>query len=308
MNIIKIMPLILEKLTSIDTEEFTFGHSFEANVSETRQFFELIWIKIKEFAADEGIKLILGLLLLVVGLRIINFILNRLKKSKLSKTVEPTTFTFIKSMISISLKTILIINVVAIMGVPMSSIVTVVGSCGLAIGLAMQGSLSNIAGGFMLAVLKPFYVGDYIKTGEYEGTVKSLNLFYTKIITLDNKLIIIPNSTVSNSALTDFNAFPKRRVDIEIGASYSAEPEQVKEALLYAATQYQGILGDPAPKAVVADYDDSSVSYKLMLWVKAEDYWDAKFTVNENIKKAFRDKNIEIPFPQLDVNIKNDNK
>ena len=286
-------------------EEFSISPNMDENIDNAHRFFTMLFQRIKEFAADEGIKLVFGIVLLIVGLKLINVLTNKLKRSKLSKTVEPTMFSFLRSALNIGLKIVLIMTVASILGVPMTSLVAVIGSCGLAVGLALQGSLSNIAGGFMLAILKPFVVGDYIRTGEYEGTVKSINLFYTKIITLDNKLIVIPNSTVSNSALTDYNAFPTRRVDIEIGVSYHADPAAVRAALLEAARQYEGTGEEPAPSAAILSYDDSAVTYKLMFWVDSKNYWDAKFTVNENIKRLFNENGIEIPFPQLDVHFDN---
>lgn len=301
------MALSIEDM-SINLEEYSLTTDISQNIDTAHRFFTMLFTRFKEFAADEGIKLVFGLVLLIVGIKLINMLTNKLKRSKLSKTVEPTMFSFLRSALNIGLKLILIMTVAAIMGVPMTSMIAVIGSCGLAIGLALQGSLSNIAGGFMLAILKPFVVGDFIKTGEFEGTVKSINLFYTKIITLDNKMVVIPNSTVSNSALTDYNAFPTRRVDIEIGVSYHADPSEVKAALLWAAGQYEGTKDDPAPAAAILSYENSAVLYKLMFWIDSKDYWDARFTVNENIKRTFRENGIEIPFPQLDVHIDNVDK
>lgn len=185
----------------------------------------------------------------------------------------------------------------------MTSMVAVLGSCGLAIGLALQGSLSNIAGGFILTVFKPFVVGDFIKSGEFEGTVKSINIFYTKIITPDNKIIVIPNSKVSDSALIDYNAFTTRRVDIDISAAYSEDSDVVKKALIDAANSNELVDKSVEPVAIIKSFDDSAVAYQVRMWCKTEDYWDVKFAVTEKIKKIFDERGIQIPYPQLDVHL-----
>jgi len=226
-----------------------------------------------------------------------------MKAGKLFAKIEPTARSFINSVLSIILKILLVITVAAILGVPMTSMVAVLGSCGLAIGLALQGSLSNIAGGFILTVFKPFVVGDYIKSGEFEGTVKSINIFYTKIITPDNKIIVIPNSKVSDSALIDYNAFATRRVEIDITAAYSEDSDNVKQALIDAAKENEKVDSSIEPVAVITSFDDSAVAYQLRIWCKTEDYWDVKFAVTERVKKIFDERKIQIPFPQMDVHI-----
>ena len=275
------------------------------NISNAGKIFDTIISKIAEYLADAGINLIFSLVLLIAGWKLINVLSKKMKKGKLLAKVEPTARSFINSALTIFLKIILIITVAAILGVPMTSMVAVLGSCGLAIGLALQGSLSNIAGGFILTVFKPFVVGDFIKTGEFEGTVKSINIFYTKIITPDNKIIVIPNSKVSDSALTDYNAFTTRRVDISISAAYAEDSDKVKKALLEAAAENEKVHISPEPMAVISSFDDSAVTYQLRFWCDTSDYWDVKFSVTERIKKLFDEKNIEIPFPQMDVHIKN---
>ena len=280
--------------------------NIEENISNADTIIKTIVSKISEYLADAGINLILSLILLIVGWKLINIFSRKIKTGKMFRKIEPTTRSFINSAISITLKVILIITVAALLGVPMTSMVAVLGSCGLAIGLALQGSLSNIAGGFILTVFKPFVVGDFIKTGEFEGAVKSMNIFYTKVITPDNKIIVIPNSKVSDSALIDYNAFPTRRVDISITAAYAENSEKVKKALIDTALANKNVLNEPAPMAVITSFDDSAVAYQLRYWCKTEDYWDTKFTITEEIKKTFDRERIQIPFPQLDVHISKD--
>lgn len=293
---------ILENSAEIDITDIDLSNISE-NISNADKIFNTIMDKISEYLADAGINLILSIVLLLVGWKLINVFSKKMKAGKLFAKIEPTARSFINSALSIILKILLVITVAAILGVPMTSMVAVLGSCGLAIGLALQGSLSNIAGGFILTVFKPFVVGDYIKSGEFEGTVKSINIFYTKIITPDNKIIVIPNSKVSDSALIDYNAFATRRVEIDITAAYSEDSDNVKQALIDAAKENEKVDSSIEPVAVITSFDDSAVAYQLRIWCKTEDYWDVKFAVTERVKKIFDERKIQIPFPQMDVHI-----
>lgn len=293
---------ILENTAEIDITDIDLSNVSE-NISNADKIFNTIVDKIGAYLADAGINLILSIVLLLVGWKLINVLSKKMKEGKLFAKIEPTARSFINSALSIVLKILLVITIAAILGVPMTSMIAVLGSCGLAIGLALQGSLSNIAGGFILTVFKPFVVGDYIKSGEFEGTVKSINIFYTKIITVDNKIIVIPNSKVSDSALIDYNAFSTRRVDIDISAAYSENSDVVKKALIDAAKENDKVDTSIEPVAVITSFDDSAVAYQLRMWCKTEDYWDVKFAVTEKVKKIFDERKIQIPFPQMDVHI-----
>ena len=293
---------IFETTPEMDFSDIDLSNVSE-NISNAGMIFNTVLNKIGEYLADAGINLVLSIVFLIVGWKLINLLSKKMKEGKIFGKIEPTARSFIRSALTIVLKILLVVTIAAILGVPMTTMVAVISSCGLAIGLALQGSLSNIAGGFILTVFKPFVVGDYIKSGEFEGTVKAINIFYTKIITPDNKIIVIPNSKVSDSALTDYNAFPTRRVDINITAAYSEDSDVVKKALIDVANNNDKVEKDPAPVAVISSFDDSAVSYQLRVWTKTEDYWDVKFAVTEKIKKVFEERNIQIPFPQMDIHI-----
>ena len=293
---------LLENTAEIDITDIDLSNISE-NISNADEIINTIANKISEYLADAGINLVLSIIMLLVGWKVINIFSRKVKEGKLFSKVEPTARSFMNSAISITLKILLIITLAAVLGVPMTSMIAVLGSCGLAIGLALQGSLSNIAGGFILTVFKPFVVGDFIKSGEFEGTVKSINIFYTKIITPDNKIIVIPNSKVSDSALIDYNAFPSRRVEIDISAAYSEDSDVVKQALIDAAKTNEKVDQTIEPVAVITSFDDSAVAYQLRMWCKTEDYWDVKFAVTEKVKKIFDERKIQIPFPQMDVHI-----
>ncbi|MCD7774614.1 MAG: mechanosensitive ion channel family protein [Clostridiales bacterium] len=296
---------ILETATEVEIDLTDIDLSnVEENMSNAGKIFEALIAKIGEYIADAGINIIFALLLLIVGWRLVNLISKKMKQGKLFGRMEPTAKSFIRSFTTIILKVLLVITALAILGVPMTSMVAVLGSCGLAIGLALQESLSNIAGGFILSAFKPFVVGDYIKCGDIEGTIQSINIFHTKIVTPDNKMIVVPNSVVSNGTLVDYNSFPTRRVDIDIGASYRENSDDVKKALLDAADACDKVVAEPEPTAVIISFDDNAVSYQLRMWCKTEDYWDVKFTAAEKVKKIFDERNIEIPYPQIDVHMK----
>lgn len=296
---------VVEEITQIDLASINLS-DVDENISNAGKILSALADKIWEYLADAGINLVVSLILLIVGWKLINLLSKKMKEGKIFGRMEPTTRSFLRSFISIALKILLVITIAAILGIPMTSMVAVLGSCGLAIGLALQGSLSNIAGGFILTMFKPFVVGDYIKSGEHEGTVRAINIFYTKIVTLDNKIIVIPNSQVSDSALIDYSAFDKRRIEIDIGVAYHEDSDVVRQALIDAACSYEKVLTDPAPEAVITGFDDSAVSYQLRIWCSTDEYWDVRFTVTERVKKVFDERNIHIPFPQVDVHINHD--
>ena len=293
---------ILEQTSEIDLTSIDLSNVDE-NISNAGKILSAIADKIWEYLADAGINLVLSLILFIVGWKLINLLSKKMKDGRLFGRMEPTTRSFLRSFLSIALKILLVITIAAILGIPMTSMIAVLGSCGLAIGLALQGSLSNIAGGFILTMFKPFVVGDYIKSGDFEGTVKAINIFYTKIVTLDNKIIVIPNSKVSDSALIDYSAFEKRRIEIDIGAAYHENSDTVKQALIDAAYSNEKVLTDPAPEAVIMGFDDSAVSYQLRVWCPTDDYWEVRFAVTEKVKQIFDERGVHIPFPQMDIHI-----
>lgn len=267
-------------------------------------FLDRLKDKLFDFATSYGMRLIAALVLLIVGFKLVGLIVKGYRKSKLYAKLDPTVRTFMQSVISISLKVLLIVSAAAIMGVPMSSMVALVTSAGLTIGLALQGGLSNIAGGFVILVFKPFSVGDYICFSQYEGTVKSINLFYTKMITLDNRQITIPNSMVSNDALINNSAMNTRRVDLLFSVSYDSDLDKVRETLLRVAADDPDVRREPAPAALLQSQDNSALVFVCRVYCKTEKYWDVYFRMNENVKRAFDENGISIPYPQLDVHMR----
>lgn len=258
---------------------------------------------ITEFCTTSGVKLIAAVLIIAVGFRVVGFISKTIKKSKLYERLDANIRSFMLSSIGIILKILLIITAAATLGVPMTSMIAIIGSAGLAVGLALQGSLSNIAGGFIIMIFKPFFVGDYISVGKYGGVVHSISIFYTKIYTPDNKKIVVPNSVISSETLTDYTALPTRRVDLKFSAAYSSDIDEVKNLLLGVAIRHELVLKEPQPLIRLAEHDTSSLNFVLKAWCKTDDYWTVYYDIIENVKKEFDNNGIEIPFPQLDVHM-----
>ena len=275
-----------------------------ANANEAGEYLKNLWTMLEEFAVTYGGKLIAALLILIIGFKVVNVLTKKLVNSKALNKLEGSARSFIKSLVGIVAKVLIGIVALSVMGVPMTSIITVVGSCGLAVGLALQGSLANIAGGLVLLLVKPFKVGDFIMSGDIAGTVTEIGIFNTKVRTVDNRMIIVPNSTISNATVTNVSELPLRRVDLTFTAAYADDIAAVKRALLSVCEKHEKILSDPAPFARVSGHKESAIEYTVRAWVKSEDYWDVYFDLYEQVKAAFDEKGITIPFPQLDVHEK----
>jgi len=255
------------------------------------------------FFLDAGLKLIYAIISLIIGLKLIKVLCKLIKKTKGFNKLDPGVQTFIDSFANLALKAVLIITVAAIIGIPMTSMIAVLGSAGVAIGLALQGSLSNLAGGLMLLIFKPFKVGDYIQSGSDAGTVRSISILYTELLTTDNCKIVIPNGSISNAVIKDYSSENTRRVDFEVGVSYNSDIDTVKELLLGLAEENDLIFKEPAPVCYLKSHGDSALIFTYRCWTRSEDYWKVFFKMNEDIKKTFDANGIEIPFPQLDVHL-----
>lgn len=250
-------------------------------------------------------QVIVAIIVLLIGSRIIKFLLKLIKKSLDRSKVEAGVVTFLCSLVKYSLYFVLAMIILAQFGVTTSSVVAVLGSAGLTLGLALQGSLSNFAGGVLILLLKPFVVGDYIIDGAtgQEGTVSSITIFYTKLLTIDNRLILIPNGTLSNSSITNVTHMEKRRIDLLIGVSYEANLAKTKQVLLDVVKSEDKILPGEPVDVYVSELADSSVQMGVRAWVKTEDYWPIRWKMTEDIKNALDANGISIPYPQMDVTV-----
>lgn len=255
---------------------------------------------------DFAIDVILAFVLFAVGAKLIKWIMKILRRSMERANAEQGVVTFVSSLCKYALYFVLLLMILSNFGVTASSVVAVLGSAGLTIGLALQGSLSNFAGGVLILLLKPFVVGDYIieNSDKQEGTVSEISIFYTKLLTPDNKAIMIPNGTLSNSSIVNVTAMKNRRLDLRFGVAYNSDIAKVKKILEDIITKDEAVLQEEDKNVFVSDLLDSSIDMGLRCWVKKEDYWTARWRIIENVKLAFDKEGVEIPFPQMDVNLK----
>lgn len=259
--------------------------------------------KLNDLWVDAGLKIIYVLLILIVGGKLIKLITKLIKKGRFFNKLDKSVSGFLLSFIKITLNIILIIIMAGIIGIPSTSIITLLGSAGLAIGLALQGGLSNIAGGLIILIFKPFRVGDFIDTHTDSGTVKNISIFYTTLITPDNRIISIPNGNLANFASVNYSGEEERRLDINLDVSYDNDIEHVKRAINNVINKDKRINKEKDIFVRLTDYKESSMQYTIRVWVNKEDYWMVKFDLLEEIKKEFDRENISIPYNQLDVHI-----
>ncbi|GAA3560451.1 MAG: mechanosensitive ion channel [Pseudomonadales bacterium] len=246
-------------------------------------------------------KVVLALVTLIVGLWLIKRLMNMLENRLTAK--DPTLSKFLCGLIGITLKILLLISVASMVGIATTSFVAIMGAAGLAVGLALQGSLANFAGGVLILIFKPFKVGDVIEAQGYLGTVVEIQILYTVLNTFDNRRIIIPNGNLSNASLINYSAYNTRRCDMSFGIGYGDDIEKAKGIIRRLIENDDRAMTDPAPMVVVGGLGESSVDFTVRVWLKAENYWPFYFDMQENVKKTFDAEGISIPFPQRDVHL-----
>lgn len=253
--------------------------------------------KFQDLIVTYAPKAIVAIIIYIVGSYIISLILRAAKKVMSKRDVDITLQKFLANLLNWSLKILLIITVIAKLGVETTSFAAILASAGLAVGLALQGSLGNFAGGVLIMLFKPFKVGDLIEAQGEIGVVKEIEIFTTKLTGLSNKEIIIPNGSLSNGNIVNYSSEGTRRVDLTFGVSYDADIKQTKEILMNVITSHPKVLKDPAPTVNVSELADSSVNFAVRPWSKTEDYWAVYFDITENTKIALDKAGIEIPYP-----------
>ena len=269
-------------------------------------FYEQQWNRAWNWIVGKAGSVILALLCLWIGLKLAKWIMKLIRRSFDKSKLDPTVSSFLSSIIYIVLYVLIFITVVSIMGIQVTSFVTLLGTAGVTIGLALQGSLANFAGGVLILILKPFVIGDYIRedTHNNEGTVVSIDIFYTRLQTYDGKMIVIPNGTLSNTSLANLTKQEKRRLEFRIPVEYDVDLRQAKSVLEQVITKESMVLADE-PKNIVLDaFEDSSMTILVHIWVKTEDYWQAKWKLMEGFKAALDEAGIVIPYNQLDIHMK----
>ncbi|MFA5657946.1 MAG: mechanosensitive ion channel domain-containing protein [Oscillospiraceae bacterium] len=241
---------------------------------------------------------------LVGGLLMSKICIKIMSKGLSKSKMDPTAHSFLKSLVRVVLYSIVIVISLSLLGIPTTSIIAVIGAAGLAIGLALQNSMSNVAGGFIILFSKPFKVGDYIETNSVQGTVQAISILYTRLLTFDNKAVYIPNGQISSSTLVNYTEEELRRLDLVFSISYSDDFEKAKNVILGILSKNQYTLSVPEPLVRVSAHEASSISIAVKVWVKSVNYWALNWDLHESVKTSFDKEGITIPFNQLDVNIK----
>ncbi|MBN2260771.1 MAG: mechanosensitive ion channel [Clostridiales bacterium] len=259
-------------------------------------------VNIQEILMTWGLKILYAAIILIVGFFVIKVLSKALEKAIEKSKIEVSVKIFLASLFRMTLKILLLVSVVATLGVPMTSFAALIGAAGLAVGLSLQGSLANFAGGIILLVLKPFVIGDYIEAAGYAGTVTGITIFYTYLNTFDNKAVIIPNGELSNNSIMNYSKNPTRRLDYEFGVAYDSNISKVKMVINEVLSRHPEILQDPLPQIRLGNMGDSSLDFKVRVWVNTADYWVIYFDIIEEVKEAFDASGIEIPYPHM-VNI-----
>ncbi len=250
-----------------------------------------------------GVKIIVALLIFVIGKWVAKKLSNVTKTVMVSREIDTALINFTSSLVYYALLIFVVIAALGQVGIQTASFVAIVGAAGLAIGLAMQGSLSNFAAGVLIIIFKPFKIGDFVEMAGTAGVVENIMIFTTEMKTGDNKKIIVPNSSVLGGVITNYSANETRRVDLVMGIGYNDDIDKAKQVLEEIINADERILKDPAPLIAVSELADSSVNFAVRPWVKSADYWAVYFALNETVKKRFDQEGISIPYPQQDIHL-----
>jgi len=264
---------------------------------------EDLFSKVWELLTIYGLKVIAAIAVFIIGRWIAKMLTSLTEKVMNKRQVDPTIVSFVANLIYIALLVFVVLAALGQLGIQTTSFIAVIGAAGLAIGLALQGSLSNFAAGFLMIIFRPFKVGDFIEGAGVAGTVEAIQIFTTQLLTPDNKTVIVPNASLTAGNITNYSAKGTRRVDLVMGIGYGDDIDHAKKVIMDVLTKEERILKDPATTIAVVELADSSVNFAVRPWVEADDYWDVYFNLTENIKKSFDAEGISIPFPQRDVHI-----
>lgn len=291
-----------EKMVSIDPK------SPQEIVNQSISWFDSAMNWLTTNGLSFCVSLIGALAFLFIGFWVSKLIVKALRKMMVRKNSDPGLISFVSSLANIALKIMIIISVMGMVGIQMTSFIAVLGAAGIAIGMALQGTLSNFASGVMILIFKPYKVNDYIEAQGVAGVVKEIQIFNTIITTVDNKTIIVPNSSLATNLLTNYSKQDKRRVDWTVGVTYGTDFKVARDSIMRILEADSRILKDPAPFISIIELADSSVNIVVRVWVNTPDYWDVFFDFNNKVYATFNEEGIEFPFPQMDVHLKNNNE
>ncbi len=266
---------------------------------------ENLWNQLTELLSSFGISFFIALCILIIGRQAIKIIIKLISSALERSNTEDTVRIFVTNLLNTLLMIVVFIAAINQLGIQTTSIIAVLGAAGLAIGLALQGSLSNFAAGILIVIYRPYKVGDYIQADNHLGTVDDIQIFSTVLRTPDNKIVVVPNGSIMNGSIVNFSHQKERRIDIVIGCSYDDDIDKVKEVLADVLSKDERILKEPKPRIALSELADSSVNFIVRPWVKNSEYLDVLYSLLEEIKKRFDQEGISIPYPQSDVHIHN---
>ena len=262
------------------------------------------WNELYTLIKKQGVQLFSGILVLIVGLFLAHWIIKLTEKRLKFQRLDPTARGFLHNLLRLLLYVAVVLAAAGVMGIPLTSFVTILASAGVAVSLAMQGALGNLVGGITLLLLKPIKAGDYVKVGDFEGTVQTVGAFYTEMTTFDNRHISMPNSSLTNTAIINFTREGTRRLDKVFSVSYDSDIETVFSTLRELAARCPGVLSQPPAAVYLTELAESGINFTVRVWCRNADYWDINFYLLEEGKKALDQAGITIPYPQVDVHIK----
>ena len=291
-----------EKMISIDPK------SPQEIVSQSISWFDSATNWLTTIGLSFCVSLLGALAFLFIGFWVSKLIVKALRKMMVRKNSDPGLISFVTSLANIALKIMIIISVMGMVGIQMTSFIAVLGAAGIAVGMALQGTLSNFASGVMILIFKPYKVDDYIEANGVAGVVKEIQIFNTIITTVDNKTIIVPNGSLATNTLTNYSKQPIRRVDWTVGVSYGTDFNVAKESIMRILNADSRVLKDPEIFVSISSLSDSSVDIVVRVWVNSPDYWDVYFDFYNTVYAKFNEEGISFPFPQMDVHIKENNK
>ncbi len=265
--------------------------------------FSFTWESMSELMVEWGISIITALVILIVGFWIANIITRSIKKLMIKREVDLSLVPFLNSLISTTLKILVVITALSQMGMEMTSFIAILGAAGFAIGMALSGTLQNFAGGVMILIFKPFKIGDYIEAQGHSGTVKHIQIFNTILNTPDNKIIIIPNGGLSTNSMVNYSTMKTRRVDWSFGIAYGDDADKTEKVLMDLLKADKRILSDPEPTVAIGELGDSSVNFTTRAWVESADFWGVHFDMYKKVYQTFEKEGLSIPFPQMDIHL-----
>ena len=265
---------------------------------------ERMFEKLYEWVITRGVNVFFGVIFLSIGWKVINKTLKRIRRILESKNADPTITRFLDNVMNVTLKTVLIIIILQYIGVNLTGLTTIVASAGVALSLALKGSLANLAGGVIILVARPFNVGDFIETTEHSGVVEKISIFYTYLVTFDNKQILIPNGILTDSSIVNYSSKEIRRVDLTFSVSYEEDVIRVKNVLINILKNNELVLEEPEFFVGISMHGDSAINFIVKAWCKTEDYWTVYYDLLETVKIKFDEEGISIPYPQMDLHVK----